>query len=159
MAKRQVQTGFTLIEALVTIAIIATLFAVSVVNLGPPQVTGSLGSAVDTLVSDLKSQQLLAMAGNQGGQPTAQPQGIALSPSDYTLFAGTSLDLLDDNNYVVTPAAGISITTSFADDQVVFGSLSGEVEDFVDGDNTITLSLKGETKTITVGRFGAVEIN
>jgi len=158
MPSQQTDAGFTLIETLLTVALVTALFAVSAFSLGRPQTTGSLNGVTDMLVADLKSQQLLAMTGNQGSSTGAQPHGVYIQPNGYTLFAGTDYDSQDPNNYTVAPEQTIAVTTTFADNTIYFVTGSGEVQDFTIGDNTITLQTNGESRTISLNRFGMIEV-
>lgn len=158
MAQQHSEAGFTLIEVVLTVALVGGLCAISFVSLGKPQTTASLSGAVDTLVADLKSQQLLAMTGNQGGASSAQPQGIFIQSNQYTLFAGTAYDSQDEHNFTLTPGQGLSFSTTFEDSAVSFVKGSGEVEGFVDGDNTITVQKNGDSRTVTLNRFGMVTV-
>ncbi len=154
-----VETGFTLIEILVTLAIVALLAALTMVNLGKPQITASVNDTVDTLVADLKSQQLLAMSGDSGSASSQQPHGLYVQAGQYTLFAGSSYDSGDTNNYSADASQGISLTTTFPGAAVVFDKGSGEVHDFSDGSNTITIHGTDNTKAVTVNRLGSVSVN
>jgi prepilin-type N-terminal cleavage/methylation domain-containing protein len=154
------ERGFTLIELLVVIGLVSILVGLSFVNLGRPQASTSLATSADTLVSDIKSQQLLAMAGDQGGVTTEQPHGVYVQAGQYILFAGSVYSSSDTNNFTVTLDPNLTIATTFSSTQVVFLKGTGEVQSFVNGSNTITLSSPalGTTKTITIDRFGAIVI-
>ncbi len=156
MARQGAEAGFTLIEVLLTLALVAGLCALSFTSLGQPQVTASLAGTLDTLVADLRSQQLLAMTGN-GDAGSAQPHGIVIASDHYTLFAGTSFDSGDDANYTVTPGEGISLDTDFPDEQIVFSQGTGEVRNFSSG-HTITVDAQGQNKTISINPLGMAEV-
>ena len=160
MAQRQArETGFTLVEVLVTFGIIAALAALTFASLGQPQTDASLNGTVETLMADLKSQQLLAMSGDSGSQTTQQPHGIVVSGSDYTLFSGSSYNSGDSDNYTVTPGSNVSFTTTFPSSQVLFDKASGEVNGFTGGSNTITVSVGGSSRTISITQYGTVTAN
>ncbi|HEV7454476.1 MAG TPA: prepilin-type N-terminal cleavage/methylation domain-containing protein [Candidatus Saccharimonadales bacterium] len=159
MANSQFEAGFTLVEIMITIAIIATLAALTLVNLGKPQVTASQNSTVDTLVADLKSQQLLAIAGDSGGSPSQQPQGVYIQAGQYTLFAGPNFDSQDANNFSITASQDTTFSTTFPGSKVVFTTGNGEVQNFSGTTNAITVHHSGDTKTITINRLGAVTVN
>src|SRR5689334_3573513 len=114
------ETGFTLIEILVTLAIVALLAALTMVNLGKPQITASVNDTVDTLVADLKSQQLLAMSGDSGSASSQQPQGLYIQAGQYTLFAGSTYDSGDSNNYAASASQGVTFSTTFPGATVLF---------------------------------------
>jgi prepilin-type N-terminal cleavage/methylation domain-containing protein len=151
--------GFTLIEVLVVLTLILILFGLSTVNLGQQETNTSVSSATDTLLADISSQQLLAMNGDTGSTSTAEPHGIYFQPSQYTLFASPTYSATDSNNFVLSATNNISFSTTFPSGTLIFNKGDGSVENFISGDNTITISgIKG-SETITVDRFGAVSLN
>ena len=89
------QSGFTLVELLVVIVIIAVLFALSTINLGQARISTSLTSTTNTLLADIKNQQLLAMVGEQGSTSSQQPHGLYFQNNDYVLFADSSYNSSD----------------------------------------------------------------
>jgi len=155
------QTGFTLVEVLICVIIIAILFALSSISLGQPQSNVTVASATNQLLSDLRAEQLLAMAGDQGTTTSQQPHGIYVQSTSYTLFSTSTYSAGDSNNFVVTPSNGITFTTTLPSTQVVFSKGSGDVSGFVNGSNTISVvgATGGVNKTITIGRFGALSSN
>lgn len=152
------QSGFTLVEMLVVLGIIAVLFALSAINLGASQSATSVSTTTDTLLSDLRSQQLLAMSGGQGSTSSQQPQGIYFQPSSYTLFSDSTYNSSDPYNYTVNVGPN-QISTTFSSNQVVFEEGDGEVTGFSSGSNTITISGSATSETITINRFGATSVN
>lgn len=153
------QEGFTVVEIMVVVAIIALLFALGTINLGNTQTTTSLSSAVSGLVADIKSQQMLAMSGDQGSVTSQQPQGLYVQSGTYTLFAGTTYNSGDTNNFTVNPGQGISLSTTFPSSTVLFNKGTGEVSGYSATTNKITLTFNGTSKTVTIDRFGAVTVN
>jgi type II secretory pathway pseudopilin PulG len=152
------EAGFTLIEVLLTVGLVTALCAISFASLGRPQTTTSLNVAVDTLVADLKSQQLLAMTGGQGDTTAAQPHGIALANDHYTLFSAISYTSQDPGNYAVSLGPDVSLSTTLPNAVVLFAKSSGEVQDFVNGDNIITIQKNSAAKTLTINRFGMITV-
>lgn len=153
------QAGFTLIELMVTMALVIILFALSAVNLGQPQTTAGLNTTVDTLLNDLKSQQLLAMSGGIGSTAVQQPHGIYIQSNQYTLYAGSTFNGGDTNNYVVSAPANMAFSTTFPSSTVLFNKGAGDVSGFVGGSNTITVTYGSSPKVITINRFGATTVN
>lgn len=146
-------------EMLIVVLIIAMVFAISSVNLGRPQVDASIDTTVDELVADLKSQQMLAMSGEQGSAAAQQPQGIFVQSNNYILFAGSSFSAGDANNFTVSGKQGISYATTLPSGRVIFNKGTGDVSGYANGSNTIIVSSSGSTKTISISRFGAVTVN
>lgn len=156
--KRQ---GFTLIELALIMSIIAILISFISINLLKPQTTASIASTATILVSDLKEQQIKAMAGDSEGTATAQAHGIYFEPTRYTLFRGTVFPAGDPSNFTINLETGLSLSTSLPQQQIVFATRSGEAASYTSGSDTITLSHTqgGEQKTITINRYGAITIN
>lgn len=151
--------GFTIIEVLVTISIALVLFGLISINLGKSSSAVSVSGVVNTLLADIKHQQLLAMGGDQGSTSSQQSQGIYLQADSYTLFAGNSYSGGDSNNFTVDLPSSVTLTTSFAGNTVLFTKGAGEVNSFVGGNNTITISDPSTSQTITIGRLGALTVN
>lgn len=153
------QTGFTLIELLVVVVIIAILFTFGLLSLGPAQSATSSNTTIDTFLADLKGQQLLAMAGGQGGGTTAQPYGLHIESASYTLFAGSSYSSGNSTNFTVNAGDSVSLSTTLPSAQVIFNKGDGSVAGFVNGSNTVTITAPGSTHTVTINRFGATTVN
>lgn len=153
--------GFTLIEVLVVMGLVAILASVSVVNLIKPQTTSSLDGVTATLVSDLKAQQNKAMSGGSVSSTTAQPHGIYIQPTSYTLFKGSAYSAVDDDNFVISMGTDTNLSTTFSSTQIIFAQISGEVSSWVNGSNTITVTNinGGGTKNISINVFGAITVN
>lgn len=156
---QQNSAGFTLIELLVVLVITAVLFGMVGINLGHPQTVANTTTSVDTLLADLRSQQLLAMAGGTDTTGSAQPHGIYLETTQYTLFTNSTYNAGDSDNFVVQLSAGTQLSTTFSGTQVVFVKGTGEVNNFVDGSNTITITNSGTSRIITLDRLGAPTVN
>jgi prepilin-type N-terminal cleavage/methylation domain-containing protein len=153
--------GFTLIELLVVMGLMAVLFGLSAINLIRPQNVASLNGTSDTLVADIKSQQLLAVAGDPGTATTAQAHGLYVQSGQYTVFAATTYSAAEASNFVIKLDTSLSLSTTFPSSQVIFSKGSGEVQGFTAGNNTITLAnaASGDSRVLTINRFGAVTVN
>ena len=140
--------GFTLIELILAISIIAILFGLSTMNLLHAQNSTTVTTVEETLISDLKSQQTKAMNGTDSGGSF----GIHFSSdSTYTLFQGTSYDPSSGSNSPITIDA-----ITFSGNDVVFSSINGETTA-----TTITVAHTNglETKTIQLNKYGAVIVD
>lgn len=152
-------TGFTLVELLVVLAITAVLFGLIGINLGHPLTVANAATSVDTLLADLRSQQLLAMAGDTDSGGSAQPHGVYLEASQYTLFAASTYNAGSSDNFVVHLPQGTQLSTTFPSTQVVFAKGTGEIGSFVNGSNTVTITNGGTSRVITLNRLGAATVN
>ncbi len=156
--RRTNQAGFTLVEIMVVLGVSAILFALATINLGKVHQTASVSSLTDTLTSDIKGQQLLAMSGGIGSTTSQQPQGVHVQSGSYVLYAGSSYNGSDTNNFTVSISPAV-IATTFPGSNLLFQKGDGAVSGFSGGSNTITISDNGTSKTISVGRYGALTIN
>jgi len=157
------QAGFTLPELLITMGIIAILFGFVSINLIHLQRRSYLTTTVDTLVSDLNSQQNKAMVGDTEGSGTISDHGIYFETNQYILFRGSSYDPLNTSNFPVNldPSLTFSSITfpSCPICIVIFSKGSGETG-LVDGSNTVTLtdSTNNEQKILELNKYGAITI-
>src|SRR5256885_1156542 len=90
--------GFTLVELLIVMALLAGLAGLTIINLGKPQNSASLSAASDTLVADLKTQQIRAMMSEPGSAATAD-RGVYLQSGQYTLFSGLTYSAANTDNF------------------------------------------------------------
>jgi prepilin-type N-terminal cleavage/methylation domain-containing protein len=154
------QKGFTLPELLITMGIIAILFGFVSINLIRLQRYSSLTTTVDTLVSDLNSQQNKAMTLDTEGRGTNDDYGIYFETSRYTLFHGSVYPPLDASNFIINLDPSLTFSSiTFPSSSVIFSKGSGETG-LVNGSNTTTLtdSTNGEQKIINVNKYGSITI-
>lgn len=156
-----IMTGFTLVEVLVVMGLVAIISSLSVVNLIQPQTSANVFGVAETLVADLKGQQVKSMVGDSFGTVAAQQHGVYVQSGSYTLFKGASYSAGDSANFVIQPDSTITFSTTLPSSQAVFAKASGEVVGFTNGANTITVSntVSGESKTITINTYGAITVN
>jgi hypothetical protein len=138
--------------------VILVLFGLSTVALGQPQAITNSSDTLDTLVNDLKTQQLAAMVGTTGSGTSQQPAGIYVQSNQYTLFTGSSYSAGNSYNYVFTAPTGVSFSTTLPSGIVLFNKGDGSVSGFTAGSNTITITTSSGSKVITITRFGAVTV-
>lgn len=127
------RVGFTIIEVLVVLTIFITLMAIGYINVIGIERRAPITATVNTFIADLKEEQTKAMTGEN-------QTNYSLSIAAYTV------------------PQNIVLTTTFPGSVIIFAKGSGDIVGFSDGNNTVTItqSLTGEHKTITVNRYGAV---
>jgi len=156
------QLGFTLVELGIVFGLILLLFGFATFNLANVQRITSVNSAIDTLVSDMKSQQTKAMVG-VGSSGTGESYGIYFQSDRYILFTGTTYSSTNSSNFTIVLGGNIEfLNSTFPNNTIVFLRQSGELNWFIDGMDTIDIqNTQGlNKKTITVNRYGVVaEIN
>lgn len=154
------QKGFTLPELLITMGIIAILFGFVVVNLVQLQRQSYLTTTVDTLVSDLYSQQNKAMVGDTEGSGIISPHGVYFESNQYVLFRGSPYNPLDTSNFPVNLDSSLTFSSiTFPSSSVIFSKGSGETG-LANGSNTVTLtdSTNGEQKILELNKYGAITV-
>ena len=158
---RTAAKGFTLVEVILVMGMLAVIAGVVFVNQIRPQNVASLDGVAATLVADIKSQQVKAMAGDSVSASSAQAHGVRIQSGTYTLFKGSSYSAGDTDNFTVTAATGVTLSTTFASSVLIFTKATGDITSFVNGQNTITLTsaATGTSKVITLNRYGAVTVN
>ncbi len=142
------KNGFTLIEVLVTAAITGILLSFVYINVLQPQGATSLTSATNTLITDLRSQQLKSMTGENDGV-NATPSGVAFGTTSYTL--------IPEGFVVSLPANTRFSSVAFPSQAISFATASGSVINYSATGNTVTLQWANTaTKTITINKYGVI---
>lgn len=151
------QKGVSFAELMLSIAIFLLLIGFVSINLAKSTKHATLGSSVDILVSDIKSQQIKAISGATDGQAAAASYGIFIQANKYTLFRGNSYVSGDPGNFSITLDSRFQLTTTFAGGTLIFSQRSGEIAG-LQGQNTITLKTTDglEQKTITLNKYGVI---
>lgn len=156
---REKRKSFTLVEIMVVVGIMAILLTLSGTNLIGLQNNTYLGTAVTTLVEDIKQQQLKAMTGDTEGRGTLTPYGIHFETNRYILFYSSTYSPSEVSNVAIDLGNNIQITTNtFPQSAVVFQKGSGEVYNFVSGSNTITLKSTNNNaqQIIQINKYGTI---
>jgi len=156
---KQFKRGFTFVELVVVIGIIAMLSSFITLNFFKTQNTVSLETTVSLFISDLKAQQLNMMSGNTNGQAANIPFGIHFDQNRYVLYHSSAYSSNDSGNFVVNLNNGVTFSQiNLPNSALVFASGSGEIQGYNQSQNTITLQNgnSGDQKTITVNRYGVI---
>jgi prepilin-type N-terminal cleavage/methylation domain-containing protein len=154
--------GFTLVELLLVMGIIAILASLTTISLIRPQTSSAINTSLTSLTADIKHTQLRAMAGDALGESTQQKHGIYFEQDAYTIFAGDAYSETNPSNFKIDLAGGTVFSNiDFPSSQILFLSLSGEVENYSDSQNSITITHPSseDSKTILINKYGAITIN
>lgn len=146
------QNGYTFIELLVVVAILGIMFGLAAINLLNAQQTTSLKTAEETLIADMKNQQLKAMNGidNSGSFGIHFP---VPGNNTYVLFQGNTYDPLSSGNYTVSINGPISINGT----DIVFNKVSGEIYGYTNPvDITVKNTNDSSQKVIELNQYGVI---
>lgn len=147
--------GFTLIETLIVMGLMAVMMGLVIINLGKPQSEAGVAAAVAALKADMREQQTRAMAGESGDGVGANAWGVHFESNRYVLFHGASYSANDSGNFEVDLGPGVAASTSLPSGTLVYEPRSGEISGWTDGQNTVTLTHPaGDTETLVFNRYG-----
>lgn len=148
------ERGFTLPELLIVMGILAIIFTFTTPNLIHFQRKSALNTTIDTLLTDLKNQQIKAMVGDTQGTEVISDYGVYFETSRYVLFRGSSYDPTDITNFPVNLDTSLQFTSTTS---IIFSKGSGEV-----GSLPISVVLDDTTnadqKTIETNVYGAITV-
>jgi len=152
------QTGFTVIELILVIAILALVFALISFNWVSTLPKQNLNSTVEILVADLKQQQLEAMVGVDTGGGGLMDHGIFFNTNEYITYEGSSYNVANSSNVQLSLPQGITVTTSdITGDDLVFSHTSGEPTTIGANPQIIlTNQANNMQKTIQLNQLGVV---
>lgn len=148
------QKGFTLPELLIVMGILAIIFTFTTPNLIHFQRKSALNTTVDTLLTDLKSQQIKAMVGDTQGSGVISDYGVYFETNRYILFRGSSYNPLDSSNFPVNLDTSLTFTSVSS---VIFSKGSGEVS-FAPISVVLDDTTNTDQKTIQTNVYGAITV-
>lgn len=148
--------GFTLVELVVVIGILAALLSIGTISLSNAQNQSNLSATANTFIADFKEQQIKAMTGDTEGGSTNEDYGIRFGTTSYTLFRGT----YGTNNFVVDLPPNTEITSGFPSDEMRFLKGSGEVPGGCDNAVNCRITIKSTNNnsavTMKVNIYGVI---
>ncbi len=155
--------GFSLIEIVVVLGIMSILVGIATVNLSSLQNNTSLNLTLETLISDIKQQQLKAMVSDTEGRSTAGNYGIYFDTNRYILFSGSVYSASNTTNFIVSLDSNIVFSNvTLPNSTLIFQQISGEVLNYGSTTDTfaITNTTTNDLKTVRFNGLGTVtEIN
>jgi len=151
VCKKDSLTGFTALEILVSLSIMAFLIVVSVGSFSKVRNARALDSAVESASSLIREARSRAMASEDGSQ-----FGVYFEPSRAVLFKGTVFMEGDPNNKTYLPPNEVEIASvNFLASSIVFKKLTGDAEN----PGNVSVRLKNDpanAKTIFVNEAGLI---
>lgn len=153
--------GFTMVELLLTMSILAILFTVVTTSLSTVISKSNIQSAAEILIADMREQQIKAMAGYELITGGGTDYGVVVFSDKYILFSGDSYIEGMDDNFTVNLQPGLEFdTSSLPFSTVVFERMSGEVASFNDSLHTIIIRnpTTQESRSLVFNSLGVVEL-
>lgn len=151
--------GFTLIEVLVVMGVVAILLLITTQSLFQSQAAANLDTTVTEIRNDIRQQQLYAMEGATSSAELLSNYSVYFSATSYTLFAGDSYSSTNATNYTAPLSGPVRIVaTTFPNNTVTFARLSGDVSGFVSGQDSVTVEdvQSGASRVIQLNRYGVM---
>lgn len=141
------ENGFSLIEIVVVIAILAIILSFSVPNLFSPLSIEKVNSMANDITANLKDAQTKAMNSETLGTGANSEFGVHFTTNSYTVFIGTVFNPADTNSFSVATPTGLSIIPNLPCpsgpnncNNIVFSKLAGEVQNFDQIKNSLCLT-------------------
>ncbi len=150
--------GFVLAELVVVMGIMAALFGIVYIRATNIERRTSLPTFTNELLADLRGQQTKAMSG-ESVAGVAEIQGVHFQTNQYVMFHGSSFSASDPSNIVIPfPDTVTAVSITFPAANILFAKGSGEIVDYSDETNTLTLgeSLTGNQSVISLNQYGSV---
>jgi len=152
-----VRRGFTLVELLVVIGIIAILFTMTGLLFFNTQAQVHTAEGVGVLIADIEAQQSKAMAGQTVSLVRPPGYGVHFESDRYILFSGSTYDSGDTNNQVVYLPGGVTFgEIDLSNNNLIFTAPSGEVASYDSDASSVTISGGETNKTVKVNSLGVV---
>lgn len=150
--------GFTIIEVLVVLTIFITLLGIGYVSVVGIERRAPITATENTIIADLRGQQTKAMTGNARTGSSPDSYGVHFEQNSYTLFKGVAYNASDPTNTVTELPTNVTLSWTLPNASLIFTKGSGDVSGYsaIGNTFTITQTLTGEYKTITINRYGAV---
>ena len=146
-----IKKAFTFVEALVVIAIFATLTGLIVLNARTAQVRTDLNRERDGFISYLRLAQSNAMTGKD-----SEDHGIHIETDSYTTFTGTYSEGADGNFVIDLPVSlqFQNISLNGGGDDIIFSPPKGETTTY----GTVDLYSEELDKSaqITINQLGII---
>ncbi len=149
--------GYTLIELIVVVGIVALLTSIGIVNVVRFQQQTNVTAVTDAFVNAVKEQQTKAMSGDAEGRGANSPYGVNIALDKYIQFHDTFTSG-ESSNRVITLPSITEITTTFPNSQIVFEGGSGEIVGYSGATSNVTIRniQTNDQRVIHFNRYGAV---
>jgi len=141
--KPKANKGFTLIEVVLSLAIVILIFGIATPFYQDYQIRNGLDIGVNTIVENLRRAQVLSMAVDGDSN-----WGVNISGNQVTLFKGVSFATRDVTFDEVSDI--LSVISFLGLNEIVFSKLNG----LPNTTGMINLSVSGNTRTVSINEKG-----
>lgn len=145
------QSAFTLVELIVSLAVLAVIFAISSITISTILPSTSQSTASDVLMADIKAQQSLSMSNDSF-------YGVHFETDSYTLFTGAVYSVSAPSNFVVNldPTVRFANVT-FPQNNLVFMPGSGDINGYAVGNDSFSIinTQTNKVTSIKLNQYGA----
>ena len=157
---KRLRAGFTLVELLIVMGISAIVFSITIISLTPLIPKSNSRAEIELLKAAIAEQRTKSQSGytSSGSSPTAQ--SIYFEETQYVLYEGITYNPSDPENSTFPLEQGLRFTAiTLPNSSLVFSAISGEVRQFVEGQNSVTLRSDhlNDSVILSVNRFGITE--
>lgn len=152
-------SAFTLIELILVVLIIAVLTSIVSLTLSNLIPRANLSTTTEILLAEIRQQQSRAMSREKNQYQEASEYGVYIEQNQYTLFSGTSYNPSNSSNLITEIPAPLELSSNFPSQTIIFAKGSGEIINFVDGQNVITVTdtVSNQIKTLNFNPYGIPE--
>jgi prepilin-type N-terminal cleavage/methylation domain-containing protein len=151
--------GLTLTEIIIVIGLIALLSVFLTTNVFKSRNVIALDTSIDSLINDIKGQQIQAMTGYNQFSDVNNYYGIYFESNRYILFHSSTYQPALATNFSVNLSNGNQFSViNFPDNQIVFSSASGKITNFNPSVNSLTIRNinSNDQKTLYFNNYGVV---
>lgn len=155
--------GVTIIEILVSIAIIGIIFAIVIPNFsdfGKEQALNNTTSDIVSLLNKAKSDADSLTLSTDYSVHFESDRAVYFIGTSFTEPNATNIEIVFDPSVTIPASGGINLNGGGSN--VTFSRLTGNTRGYVTGYGTINVQLVSDAtrqKTITINRTGPVSVN
>lgn len=153
--------GFTFIELLISMAIVAVIMSFAAVSLNNLVPKAQLATSLSQMVVDIQNQQYHVMTG-EVDETVGLTKGVQFAENSYTLFNGDTFQANHPSNYTVELPPTVKIrNVTLPNNTIIFSPLSGDCQNCPNGEE-VGFEVGDENSSaraiMVVNEFGVLEI-
>lgn len=154
-------TGFTLIEVLITVSLLAILLGLGSVVFGSYARQDQLEAESKKLVGIIAEAQTQTLAGFSQGGSDSLNFGLHFETDSYTLFSGLTFNPADPQNQKTSLPLRLQFSQiSLPGQNLLFEKITGQVLNFDPAQNYLLLQDQSanQKKKISINKLGVVQV-